>query len=301
MHCRRSIVIIGALILTPGLWGQELEPRAYLVNPVGTNAVTITYEYASGKVLFDPSLPIEGARGTINTSALSYYRSLNFLGRSANLTLTVPYRFGTIKGALFGESDQVYRSGLASPAIRFAWNLYGGPAMSRKAFADFRQGRTLGFSFKVAPPLGQYDPDLAINISTNRWSFQPELGFIQPLGKGRKWFAEVDGAVWVFTTNNDYFRGGTRQQDPIWSGQFHLVRVMRRKAWVAFDANGYLGGRTTVNGNQQDDLQKNSRIGGTFGYVLGRHQALKASVHTGAYTTIGANFTAVSIFYQYFW
>ena len=301
MPARHLLVIAGILLASPGLWGQELEPRAYLVTPVGTNAVTITYERATGDALFDPSLPIEGARGTINTSAISYYRSLSFFSRSANLTLTVPYRFGTIKGAVFGESAQVYRSGMASPAIRFAWNLLGAPAMNRKEFSDFRYSTTLGFSLKVLPPLGQYDPNHAINVTTNRWSVKPEFGLIQPLGKRQKWFAEMEGGIWLFTTNNDYFGGKTRQQDPIWSVQFHLIRILRRRAWVAFDANGYYGGRTTVNGTERLDLQKNSRVGGTFGYILNRHQALKVSVNMGAYTVIGQKFTTVSIGYQYFW
>lgn len=301
MRCRYLLLIAGTLLVSCGVSGQELEPRAYLVTPVGTNAVTITYERAAGDALFDPSLPIEGARGTINTSSFSYYRSLSLFGRSANILFIGPYRFGTIKGAVYGESAQIYRSGMASPGIRLAWNLYGGPAMNRKEFADYRQGTTLGFSIKVFTPLGQYDPNHAVNVTTNRWSFKPELGLIQPLGKGRKWFAEVEGGVWLFTTNNDYFQGRTRQQDPIWSVQFHLVRTIRRAAWVALDANGYYGGRTTVNGTEKVDLQKNSRVGGTVGYIISRHQALKVSVSTGAYTTVGQDFTSVSIAYQYFW
>jgi len=298
---RHLLVLAGALFFSPCLWGQELEPRAYLVTPIGTNAVTITYQYATGDALFDPTLPIEGARGTINTSTFSYYRSLSFFGRSANFTVTAPYRFGTTTGSVYGQPGQAYRSGMASPAIRFAWNLYGGPAMNRKEFADFRQGRTLGLSLKVVTPWGQYDPNHVINISTNRWSFKPELGFIQPLGKRRRWFAELDGGVFLFTTNNDFFGGGTRQQNPIWSVQFHLVRLLRRRAWIAFDANGYFGGRTAVNGTEQLNFQKNSRVGGTLGYLLSRHQALKVSVNTGAYTTIGEDFTSIGIAYQYFW
>ena len=301
MSYRHLLVVALALYFSPSLWAQELEPRAYLVTPVGTNAVTIIYQYSAGAVLFDPTLPIEGARGNINIPSLSYYRSLGFLGRSANITFTVPYTFGTIKGRLLGESEEVYRSGRSSPGIRLAWNLYGGPAMNRKEFAGFSQGTTLALSLKVITPWGQYNPDHAINIGTNRWSFKPELGFIQPLGKGRKWFAEVDAGMWVFTTNNDYFRGTIRQQNPILSMQFHLVRVLHRRAWVAFDANGYLGGRTNVGGTEMNDFQENSRVGGSLGYFFNRHQSLKMSVSAGAYTTIGGDFKTASVGYQYSW
>ena len=30
---------------------------------------------------------------------------------------------------------------------------------------------------------------------------------------------------------------------PIWSVQFYLVRIVRRRAWVSFDQNGYCGDR----------------------------------------------------------
>ena len=301
MCSRHSIVIIAVLFFAPGLWGQELEPRAYLVTPVGTNAVTITYEHSTGDALFDPTLRIEGAQGTVSTAAFAYYRSLSFLGRSANFTLTAPYRFGTTRGAVLGQEGQVYRSGMASPGVRFAWNFYGAPAMNREEFRGFHQGTSLGFSVKVVSPLGQYYPDRFINISTNRWAFKPEFGFIQPLGKRRRWFAEVAGGVWLFTANNDYFSGRTREQTPIGSLQFHLIRILQRKAWIAFDANGYYGGRTTIDGMERSDLQKNSRVGGTFGYVFNRHQSLKVCVTTASYTTIGEDYTSVSIGYQYVW
>jgi hypothetical protein len=295
------LLIAGVLIFSPGLWGQELEPRAYLITPVGTNAVLLTNEFDTGGVLFDPTLPLEGVHGNINTTAFSYYRSLSFFGRSANFTLTAPYRFGTISGQVLGQEAQAYRSGMASPGIRFAWNLYGGPAMDRKEFASFRQGRSLGFSIKAISPLGQYYPDRFVNISTNRWSIKPEFGLILPLGNRRRWFAELDGGVWLFTANNDYLGGGTREQAPIGSLQFHLIRVLQRKAWVAFDTNVYYGGQTTINGVGRSDLQKDSRVGGTLGYVIDRRQSLRVTVSAAAYTTIGQKFTSFSIGYQYAW
>ncbi|MEJ2009892.1 MAG: transporter, partial [Acidobacteriota bacterium] len=119
--------------------------------------------------------------------------------------------------------------------------------------------------------------------------------------KRRRWFAELDGGAWFFTTNSDFFRGGTRQQNPIWSVQFHLIRILRRRAWIAFDSNGYFGGRTTTNGTVQLNFQENSRLGGTLAYRQSRHQVLKVSVNAGAYTTIGEDFTSVGIVYQYVW
>ncbi len=86
----------------------------------------------------------------------------------------------------------------------------------------------------------------------------------------------------------------------IWSVQFYLVRIVRRRAWVAFDLNGYCGGRPTVNGTEHLDLERNSRVGGALGYLSGHHRAVKASVSRRAYTTIDEKFTPASMGYEHF-
>ena len=45
--------------------------------------------------------------------------------------------------------------------------------------------------------------------------------------------------------------------------------------WLAADANYYTGGRTTIGGRQNLDLQRNSRIGATFSSAIGRRQAIR--------------------------
>ncbi len=74
--------------------------------------------------------------------------------------------------------------------------------------------------------------------------------------------------------------------------QIHLTYRFKRTMWLAADANYYTGGRTTIDGTQNFDLQRNSRIGATFSTVLDRHQSLRLSVSRGAYTTIGGEFTS---------
>jgi len=83
--------------------------------------------------------------------------------------------------------------------------------------------------------------------------------------------------------------------------QFHLSYNARPKLWVAFDATFYAGGRTSVNGLRGNDLQRNSRVGGTLSLKLDRRQSLKFAYSRGAFTTIGGAFQSVSVAYQYLW
>jgi len=281
------------------LTSQELEPRAYSVSPVKTNLVVLSNAYAFGDLTFDPSLPVEDGSANINTMVAGYFRSMNVFGRSGNFTVVLPYSSGTVQGLLAGEYTQVSRSGLRDPSVRFAVNLYGAPAMRLKEFASWSKKTVIGASVVVVAPLGQYDPAKLLNIGSNRWACKPELGWSRRFGH---WVVDAYGGVWLFTDNTTFYPGTrTRSQAPIISTQFHLSYNIRSRLWAAADANFYSGGRTSINGVPSQDLQKNSRLGGTVSIPLTRRQALKFSYSRGAYTTIGADFHAFAVGWQYLW
>ena len=292
-----TLLLMAGLGSTGGVKGQQLEPRAYSVSPVGTNIVVLGYGRSTGDIAFDPSLPITDASAKINGAFTGYFRSVNFFGRSANVSVALPYVWGNLQGNVAGQFQQVRRSGLGDPSVRFAVNLYGAPAMDLKKFSTYRQKTVIGASVVIVAPLGQYDPAKAINLSGNRWAFKPEIGISRTV---RRLNLDFYLGAWLFTANNN-FQGRTRTQSPIASSQFHLSYNVKPKLWVAFDATFYGGGRTTVNGVRGDDLQRNSRIGGTLPYKLDRRQSLKFAYSRGAFTTIGADFQAVSVAYQYLW
>jgi len=83
-------VIFVLLILLSPVNGQDLEPRTYSISPVGVNITLFSYSYPSGDVEFDPSLPIEDVKAKLNILTLGYFKSLNFFGRSANISGLVP-------------------------------------------------------------------------------------------------------------------------------------------------------------------------------------------------------------------
>ena len=90
----------------------------------------MAYSYNTGSVFTDPSVPVEDFRAQFHTQALSYYRSFDFAGRSANITALVPYALGNFSAKVAGTQTDVYRSGIADSRVRLAVNLWGGPAMN---------------------------------------------------------------------------------------------------------------------------------------------------------------------------
>jgi len=277
---------------------QELEPGAYWPIPTGLKIVTVVNSVNWGDLAFDPSAPIDEASATINTTALSFTRAFSLAGRSANAGVAVPVVAGHLEGRYLGQSVEAGRFGLGDPRLRFAVNLYGAPAMTPKEFASYRQATILGVSVTMAPPLGQYDSTKLVNLGTHRWSVKPELGLSRAFGR---WVVEAMAGVWLFTDNTDFFGGRTRTQDRIVATQVHVTYRFKRSMWLAADANYFTGGQTTIDGTQNLDLQRNSRIGATFSSALDRHQAIRMSVSEGAYTTIGADFILVAVGYNYAW
>ena len=294
----RCAAAVFLLLMPVQASAQELEPGAYWPIPTGLNIVTVANSFNWGDLAFDPSAPIDEASAIIDTTAVAFTRAFSLAGRSANAGVMLPIIGGHVEGLYLGEPAEVGRFGQGDPRFRFAMNLYGAPAMAPQAFAKYRQGTIVGVSLTVAPPLGQYDSTKLINLGTHRWSFRPELGVSYALGR---WVLEWMAGVWMFTDNKDFFGGRTREQDPIAATQAHLTFKFTRSMWLAADANYFSGGRTTIGGRQNLDLQRNSRIGATFSSALGRRQAIRISVSRGAYTTIGADFTSIAVGYNYAW
>jgi hypothetical protein len=273
---------------------QELLPRAYWPAPVDTNVLVVGYQHSRGDIVVDQSLPVSGVDSQIDYLQASYQRSVDVLGRSAGIQLSQSVADGTTSGIVSGQEETRRTVGALDTVGRFAINLLGAPAMDSKDMQALRAApRTIiGASLTVSAPTGQYDEDRVINLGTNRWSAKPEIGAIIPLAKGL--LLEIDAGVWFFQ-DNDEFVGGTREQDPVWNVQLHLVKRFRPGFWAALDANFYGGGRTTVEGDSNRDIQRNSRIGATLVYPLDRRQALRFALSTGTVTETGGDFELFSL------
>ena len=288
-----------AVIFYPGsVRAQSLEPRAYSNTPVGMNFLMLGYAYQQGDVLLDPSLPLKDVNAKIHSSVLAYVRSLDVWGKSGKVDVIVPYAWLSGSGKVGGDERDRNVSGFADPALRFSVNLYGAPALSFKEFKDYRQDTIFGVSLLVTMPLGQYDSTKLVNIGTNRWSFKPEVGISQALGR---WTLEAVAGATFYTKNDDFFGGKTREQDPIYSLQGHLIYNFPRGIWAALNATYYTGGRTSVDGVKGEDLQRNWRLGATLALPVTLHHSIKLYASTGVYTRTGGDFDLIGIAWQYRW
>lgn len=276
---------------------QELSPRAYWPSPVGTRVLVTGYAYQSGDVLLDPTVPIYGVESRINSAILSYVQSLDLWGRNSNIILEVPYNWGSTQGILGEQLARADFSGFGDLAATLSVNLIGAPAMTQDDFQAFRAQPSpiLGASLKLVLPTGYYKPDQFINVGGNRWATRLQLGAILPLRP--RWLLELDAGAWLFGDDSDYI-GGIREQEPIYSLEAHLVHRFRPGLWASLDANWFKGGEQTIDGEQQEDLQRNMRIGGTLVLPFLKRHAIKLGYSTSARTLIGSDSEQVFVTYQ---
>ncbi len=235
---------------------QDIEPRAYSNAPVGVNFLIAGYARTQGGLSFDSSLPASNPDLTTSSAVVAYARVLDIAGKSAKFDVIVPIT--DLSGSVDLDGERLRRdiSGLADPRFRLSVNFFGAPALSLKDFAGFEQDLIVGASLQVSAPAGQYDGSRLVNLGTNRWSFKPELGVSQALGRLT---LEGTAAVTLFTDNDDFYQGKSRSQDPLYSVQAHVIYSFRSGVWGALDAIGFAGGRTTVDGILNSDHRQQLR------------------------------------------
>jgi hypothetical protein len=111
---------------------------------------------------------------------------------------------------------------------------------------------------------------------------------------------EVIPAITFFTNNNDFFGGKTLKQASLYSVQGHFIYQFFPAFWAALNATYYGGGRTTIDGENGQELG-HVRLGLTAALSLTRHQSIKVQGSTGIYSRTGSDFWTVGAAWQYRW
>ena len=297
-RCLLGLVSVLLIALAPAALSQELTPRAYWPAPKGTKFVLAGYAYSTGDVVTDPTLPLVGVDSTIQQGVVAYQQTISLAGRTSNIQLEVPYTDGSTDGIFQGNPVNREVSGIGDVSATISFNLMGAPSMTREEFQAFRKNPSpiLATSLKVVAPTGEYEPDKLINVGTNRWAAKLKLGYLRPMPA--KWVLEMAAGVWVFE-DNDEFLGVTREQQPVVALDLNVVKRFRPGFWGSIDANYYLGGRTTVDGDKNADFQRNSRLGFSLAYPFAGSHAIKLSFSAGVVTESEDDYNTVLLNYLY--
>ena len=293
-----SVVSCAFLACGSAVRAQSIEPRSYSNAQVGVNFLIGGYAYTRGGISFDTSVPVTDPKLATSSAVVGYARALDLWGTSGKVDVIVPYTWLSGSATYQGEPVQREVNGFGDPLVRLSVNLYGAPALTLPEFRSYEQDLIVGASLQVSVPAGQYDDTKVVNLGTHRWFFKPELGVSKALGP---WTLEFQAGATLFTTNNDFFNGNRRTQDPLYSLQAHAIYNFRSGIWGSADVTYFAGGRTTLNGVLQSDLQQNWRIGGTLAFPVDVRDSIKLYASRGVSARTGNSFDLLGIAWQYRW
>jgi hypothetical protein len=256
--------------------------------------------YSTGGVALDPAVPIEDGEISVSTALVGYAYTLGIGGQSAKVAVLVPYGWLSGSATIVSTGFKQVRDtdGFGDALFKLSLNLAGAPALDGPAFRQYRQRTIVGTTLQVSAPTGRYEPEKLVNLGTNRWSFKPELGVSHAL---ERWIFEGAVAATFYTTNDDYFGGQRREQDPLFAGQVHVIRPFAKGRWAAFNATYYTGGQSTLDGVPSDDRLANWRYGLTVALPIHGLHSLKLYVSEGLATRRGEDATLGGAVWQLRW
>ena len=98
--------------------------------------------------------------------------------------------------------------------------------------------------------------------------------------------------------DDDEFVAGKKEQDPIYSGQMHVIRRFSPGFWASLNFNNFTGGRQTIDGVQLGGVQRNSKVGATSVFPIAKGHAIKIGYAVGWLTRFGTDFDQLLITYS---
>ena len=239
--------------------------RDYLNAPIDSWLAFYNAGYAASVTPEDGLDVAARIRTNVAAQSLVLTRTMDYWGRTGGVSIVLPYLYvesssGSDRAAVRGVSD-----------IGFLWqiNIFGGPALTREAFASFVPQTFASFHLFVGTPLGEYQSNRALNPSTNRWTIRPTVNFSYTPDRGSTWL-ETYASVAAFTPNDAFQAGGASRltQNPLIVVEGHASRNVTPRIWLSADAYYNVGGETSIDGLAQGNAADTLRLGGGIGASL---------------------------------
>ena len=287
IHIHRLIwtQLLSCLAVLPSIsQAQEIEARTYSNAPIGINFLSAGIVQA------------KSGSYQLTSEVMSLTHILDVAGQSGKITLVLPYGRLNKSSSVGGSSLNASAEGLSDPVIKASVNLYGAPALTLDQFKDYQQDVIIGVSVAASAPWGKYNDEQIINVGANRWFVQPGIGISKAIGP---WRLELAGAGIFYTSNTDFMGGNTLSQNPVYTRQGHAIYYFENTAWISVDATYFTGGQSYLNGNPISGSQENWRYGSTFSYPVNKHNSIRLSASTGAYSRTNNSYDLYGISWQY--
>jgi hypothetical protein len=264
---------------------QDDGPRVYQLAPVGAQTLTAFAVVKRGDDEGpEPGEVFLGTQTANNVVVVRWAGTFGVWGRQLNPFVIVPT--GSVTVTPDGGRSET-SSGLGDVQIGAVLGLFGEPALSRIAYADYRPGFSTGLLGRIYFPTGAYSSGKSVNFGANRFAYQIGLPTTIMLGQSyvdpHLTALELLPTVTFYDPNNAPFEATRRTQDPLFSLEAHLTHNVIRRVWVSADLLYRLGGETVTDGAPAGNGQNGWSAGGSFAFpFIGRLNLILTYEHVVA-------------------
>ena len=270
IHCCVAVVVLLSLARVSS---AQVPPRFYWKPLAGTNAVPLLYQSINGNANpLDPAhVVVPDGVFEANVLVAGFAKVFPLKSRSAMAALLLPMGRASSDVVVGATTVRDHASGFGDPLLEVDINVIGPPAI--KSLPDmlrYEPGFSVDVIIDLAFPIGEYDPNQAVNLGQNRWYGRVGAPIVWQLGAwvpGRRTTLEVLPSLWWFSDNTD-FGGKTLSTDPMYQVEAHLTRDFTEHLWGSFDGVYVGGGKSSVDGVSGEALDQIG-VGFTLGYPIG--------------------------------
>ncbi len=260
----RLLVVAALWVLPSAVLGQGDGARTYWHTLAGSNAVNFWYiNAASNANPADPAqVVMKDSDFSANLAVLGFHKELPLFGRSARVSLLLPFGHIAADKSIAGSDSNEAAGGFGDPGIQFGINLYGAPAIRSLAeHLRYEPVFTVDVIGSMHFPIGQYDDDKNVNIGQNRWYGRLGMPMVYTLAPwipwvpGQRTTVELLPAVWLFGDNYDFSNPVTGKQvtlgnDPLLQLEAHLTRDLTESFWISADLIWLYGAKPEFDGSR---------------------------------------------------
>lgn len=290
----QTSLLVGGLLLSARSFAVDVNAGDYTALPPGTNVAAWYQQYGRASS-FNPDGGATQRHDTGLKSNISILRLIHFTeiaGMTVDPQVLLP--FGHIYDAKVGGQSLGSASGMADPIFGATFWLVNQPAAGSS-------GRYVGITPLLYLPWGSYDRNDALNLGENRYKFDLQLGWVEPLWG--KTSLELYGDAVLYGDNDDAGNGRQRlEQDPTYQVQANLRYDFDPTRRVALGYSTTQGGKQFLDGDYTGQKTQVQQLRFEVQQMVGHKVQLSAQLthdlqaEGGFREDIGLNLRALLLF-----
>lgn len=293
MHFRSRntlLLILGSLITQHG-YAIDVNAGDYTALPSGTNVGVFYYQHSKMDGYYQNGDKTSAESiSDIGIARFIHYTDIG--GVRATPQIIVP--FGKVRNTQIGGNDLNNASGFGDLMIASAFWLINEPECGTS-------GRYLAVTPFIYLPLGQYDKNDAVNLGENRFKYDLQLAWAEPL-YGKFSFELYQDIIWYGDNDEAGTGNQTLSQDTSYQTQFNLRYDLNAKQRFAVGYSANYGGDQSLAGISLEQNMEKQQARVEFQQMINARTQLSTQlvsdtqVESGFKKDLGLNFRLFYIF-----